>query len=77
LATQRENIADMDAKGRRREYKPEDMWNARLSLEDARKIREEKTSVRGEVKALAAKYGISVTQVHRIVSGQCWKDSGV
>ena len=76
LGTQTENIADMDSKGRRRKYVPEEMWNTRLTADDVKSIREMATigGGRGHIRGIAKQFGISRTHVYRILSGNVWKD---
>lgn len=66
VGSQKDNVADMDQRGRRKWAKP----NAHLTPEQVRKIRDDPRSGR----TIAAAYGIGKSQVQRIRSGERWKD---
>jgi len=78
LGTKAENNADMAAKGRRivggtwcgagRYRRGEDHWNAKLSDEDCRKLREDRNTGMS-FSALGAKYGIHLSAAWKICSG--------
>jgi hypothetical protein len=73
LGTQAENVADMNAKGRKVSGTPRGTlhWNARVkSIEAVREIR----STTRNTKTLAAKYGVSISTVKRIRNGERYAD---
>lgn len=71
--TRRENLADMNAKGRRRTrvYHGESHRNAKLSAEQVVAIRARSCTAR----AAAERFGISISLVHKLRTGIAWKES--
>ena len=69
LATNSENIADMDAKGRRVSGKGENHSQSKLTDEDVREIRE---SSNWPQWVTAKVYGVQQTTVSLIVQGKTW-----
>ena len=71
LGTAADNSADMVSKARAKGAKPGAQHHgAKLSEQDVREIRELAPEVSG--KYLALYYGVSKSQVHRIISGKQW-----
>ena len=75
LGTQRENIADMDAKGRRRVRPSKGSHNgmARLNEDIVTEIRDVLSLKRWSQAAVARSYGISPMTVSRIANRQLWR----
>lgn len=72
LGTQRDNVADMHAKGRDRKSRGEAHGRARLKEDDIRKIRARRAS--GEILiSIGADYGINASYVKKICDGDLWK----
>lgn len=65
VGTQADNLADMDAKGRRRNH-------SILTREQAEEIRAAYTGARGEQIALARQYGVSFQLINDIIRGRKW-----
>lgn len=72
-ATRKENCADQILHGTRR--RAETHYNARLTWADVRTIRAEYTGKRGEMKALAARFGVSAPSIGGIIHGRKWRES--
>lgn len=76
LGSSRDNIEDMDRKGRRVvgvRRRGEDCYFARLTEADVRAIRESYTGRYGELSQLARRYGVTHPTVRAAVLGQTWK----
>ena len=71
LGTQGENMADRDAKGRQARQQGETHGGAKLSAEQVASMRSDRTAGM-LLRELAAKYGVSESQAHRIVTGKRW-----
>lgn len=72
IGTQIDNIADMDAKGRRRVGIGEKVCTAKLTADQVREIRQKYTQ--GQKKAwLAREYNVSDTNIDDIVRRNTWK----
>lgn len=69
LGTQTQNIADMDAKGRRRAAKGERNGSARLTEDQVRAIRSDGRSA----DVIAEGYPVTVSGIHAIRNGRTWK----
>ena len=72
LGSQKDNIADMIAKGRAHRGVPpkgEDKPNAKLSEDDVRAIRAD----RRPIAAIAEDYGVSGPTAHRAKTGNSWR----
>lgn len=82
VGTQKDNIADMDAKCRRvNSPAPKGtVLNAKITQGIANRIRKMHVDLPkrgtliapGEMQGLAARFGISVSQVYNVVTGKCW-----
>lgn len=68
VGTQRDNIADMDAKGRRANFKGEASPTARLTDDDVRAIRADTR----KQKYIAEDYGVSAKQISNIKTRYSW-----
>lgn len=81
LGTQFDNMRDASAlgtlKGRRqgRKLSGEEHRSAKLTWEIVRGIREEKRSRRTLNRDFAARYGVSLPIISRIVNGKIWRES--
>lgn len=74
LGTQKDNIRDMIAKGRRRAYDRHGERNPRAKLTAAQVADIKARRARGETLAsIAALFGIGPSQVHRIANGKSWQ----
>lgn len=71
LGTARDNVADMDKKGRRVNPPRAGTSNGRASLTEIQ-IREIRTSGKRQAQ-LAREYGVTKSQIHRIVHNQQWE----
>ena len=71
LGTHAKNVADMDAKGRRKGPKGETHPAAKLTAEQVRAIRRECAEVSQRV--VAERYGVDPSTVSRIVHGKQWR----
>jgi hypothetical protein len=69
LGTQAENIADMDRKGRRGDFRGERHPSAKLTEEQARTIRDDRRHWR----EIAAEYPIGKSGIEAIRSGRTWR----
>lgn len=74
LGTQRENIADMDAKGRRkfRAQFGEENPMARLTARDVAAMRAEREKSRISYKRIAERFGVSTMTAYRAITLQSW-----
>jgi len=77
LGTQTENIADMDAKGRRREYGRDSSPLAKLDRKTVLEIRKTWSPAKGRADEFSDRYGVSRTQIYRILSGASWPSEEV
>lgn len=76
LGTQQDNLQDMRDKGRQRNPPPkrgEDHYEQKLSEDDVRDMRVRYTGVRGEIKAMAAEYGVTNGMVRHVIHRRKWK----
>ena len=69
LGTQRDNVADMDAKGRRRPARGERDGAAKLTEEQVLKIRSDKRPLA----VIGKEYGICASQAGNIRRGDHWR----
>ena len=69
MGTQLDNIADMDAKGRRRIGRGERHHCARFTEADVRAIRSDQRFQH----VIAEDYGVSQTAIHKIKAGKTWR----
>jgi hypothetical protein len=83
LGTQKQNIADMIAKGRRASTAGESAGNARLTAPAVHEIRRRYASRErkygeniGTRRRLAAEFGVSVSTITAIICGQRWARAG-
>jgi len=74
LGTQADNIADMHAKGRAVSVSGENHHNAKITEEDAAKIRSLYASGKYTQNQIAEIYPISSSMVSFIVRGEMWRD---
>ena len=74
LATNAENMADRDLKGRHNPLRGEDNGNSKLTDQKVRQIREWHFSA-GDVtlKKIAGYYGVSITNISDIVNRKIWR----
>lgn len=74
LATQRENVADMIVKGRRHKHgaKGERNFNAVLTADDVRRLRELRKTSGNSYRSLATMFGITTMTAYRACSGESW-----
>ncbi len=75
LGSHQDNMNDMNAKGRGRPGKAygELAHLAKLDWVKVREIRARYTGRRGEVASLAREYGISLSSMFAVVTGQTWR----
>lgn len=72
LGTQADNIADMDKKGRRISLSGVNNGRAKLTSEKVKEIRQEHTN---SIAKLSKMYGISESQISRILKNESWKET--
>lgn len=73
LGTRADNIADMDAKGRRITMRGEQSGSAKLTAEQVAEIRRRyRAGARGIGVALAREYGVGKSAISAIVRGKSW-----
>lgn len=72
LGTQTENLNDCVAKGRNAVFLGEAHGQAKLTEDDVRTIRADYAAGGVTLKALAARYGMSVPGIHHIILGRTW-----
>jgi len=58
--------------GRRAQPRGEQLWNAKLTVEDVREMRRRRTTG-ASLRALAESFGVHLSLVHRICNRQAWK----
>jgi len=70
-ATQKENIADRDRKGRRKMSYGDRHYRSKITSDQAKEIK----ALKGKMKQtdIAKKFGINRSNVARIISGKYWK----
>jgi len=73
LGTPADNVADMVAKGRKKQIYGEQHKTSVLNPEDVVEIRKSYTGKRGEKKRLAIQYGVSGTTIRKILNWKLWK----
>lgn len=71
LGTMQDNIRDASTKGRM--HPGEDNGQAKLTEDAVRTIRGEWTGRRGQVTALARRYGVCWATIHMVVLGETWR----
>lgn len=72
LGTPADNVADMIAKGRQRGPDSESVVTAKLTTQDATRMRT--LHERGvQTKVLAEVFGISLGNAHKVIAGDTWK----
>lgn len=72
LGSQLANMGDMISKGRRASFKGSSHGQAKLTEKLARQIIDEYTNGGTTLKALASKFSVSVSTVHRVVLRKGW-----
>jgi hypothetical protein len=75
VGTQRENVEDMDRKGRRKPVHGGAHWNARLTADKARIIRERYAAGGVTQAQLGAILGVSEAAVSDVLRGRTWKSA--
>jgi len=75
LGTQTDNMADMDAKGRRRlaDNRGAKNGNCRLTQKQVNKIRKLRATKKYTLMQLAELFGVSYVTIHHITTGQTWQ----
>lgn len=70
LGTRAENNADRDRKGRSAKQPGESNPRAKITADQARQIRDDGRTLA----TIAAEFGLGISQVHRIKTGQRWSE---